>query len=195
MNVHWIRIINLLAALLEACSPLVQAKRFRGKLNTKKPQKPHFVRQKFLDVAEPIYVNPRKNLPMVDLCDKSIKYYPKNEEENPFQRILANELREKFETSRLIAFCHLNPMSADYNLRAYIMFKKQNMLMKNYGKKTVAMALEGTRFEPVSEFYLSRNMLIFSPEPEIKKMLKVLKKYPQLVLLGKHNGLNLSTLC
>lgn len=46
------------------------------------------------------------------------------------------------------------------------------------------MAIKGTPYEAVLDFYDSKNMTLFSPLPEIKKVLKISKKFPQLVVLG-----------
>ncbi|RZC41131.1 hypothetical protein BDFB_009095 [Asbolus verrucosus] len=78
----------------------------------------------------------------------------------------------------------MNPMSSDDQYKAYVMFFKEKMHFKNYGKKTLELAVKGTKFETVLDFYVSRNMTVFSPEPEIKKLLKITKRFPQLVLLA-----------
>lgn len=108
----------------------------------------------------------------------------KQEEDNPLQRIIAKELYEHFRNSRLVIFYHHNPAKAYSEFNAFAMFKKENMHYKNYGKKTMEMAVKGTPYEPVLDFYVSQNMTLFSPEPEIKKVLKITKKFPQLVVLG-----------
>lgn len=59
------------------------------------------------------------------------------------------------------------------------------MLFKKYGKKTMEMAIEGTPYQAALDFYVSHNMMLFSPESEIKKVLQITKKCPQLVILGK----------
>lgn len=75
-------------------------------------------------------------------------------------------------------------MTKEQEFNAYVMFKKEKMHFKQYGSKTLELAIKGTPYERVLDFYISRNMTIFSPEPEIKKLLKILRKFPQLVLLG-----------
>lgn len=75
-------------------------------------------------------------------------------------------------------------MNQEDQFRAYVLFKKQNMHFKQYGKTTLEMAVRGTPYEVVLDFYVSQNMTVFSPQPEIKKMLNIIKKFPQLILLG-----------
>lgn len=66
------------------------------------------------------------------------------------------------------------------------MLKKQNMYLKQYGKKTVRMALKETKYEPVLTLFSSRNFMVFSQEPQVAKLLKLNRKMPQLILMGKY---------
>jgi len=134
-------------------------------------------------LTQPFYINPIKAKPTFELCQKDFSPYKKNED-NPFQRIIAGELLRWFKSSHLVVFYHMNPMSADDQFKAFALFKKQNMHFKSYGKTTMEMALQGTPYEAALNLYISRNMTVFSPEPEIKKLLKVSKKFPQLVLMA-----------
>lgn len=136
-----------------------------------------------MQLTKPFFINPKKNKTAIELCSKSTDKVVQDVH-NPFQQIIAGELRNWFNTSRLVIFYHMNPMPEEEQFKARIQFKKANMHLKNYGKKTLEMAVKGTKYETVLDFYVSRNMTLFSPEPEIKKILKIGKKYPQLVLLG-----------
>lgn len=66
------------------------------------------------------------------------------------------------------------------------MLKKQNMHLKQYGKKIVRMALEETKYEPVLTLFTSRNVIVFSEEPQVAKLLKLKKRMPQFILMGKY---------
>lgn len=121
---------------------------------------------------------------MVESC-LGHKEERKQGKENVFQRFIANNLYQLFQTSKLIVFYHHNWSNYDMEFKAFAMFKKENMYYKNFGKETMEMAIKGTPYEAVLDFYVSRNMTLFSPEPEVKKVLKLTKKFPQLVLMGK----------
>ncbi|XP_044266393.1 39S ribosomal protein L10, mitochondrial [Tribolium madens] len=170
-------------ALFERLSPLVQAKRFRGKINIQRPKPVHPERAILMELTKPFFISSKKGKKPIDLCTKLQDKFVRDEH-NPFQQIIAGELRMWFNTSRLVAFYHLNPMKADQRFKAYAMFKKDNMHLKQYGKKTLEIALKDSKFEPVLDFYVSQNMIVFSPEPEVRKLLKITKKFPQLVLLA-----------
>lgn len=170
--------------LLQAFSPSTQTKRFRGKINIQKPKAPHFERALFFEVAKPFFPSRKKDPNYVEICQKGVKFWQKDEAENPFQKFVARELRERLEKSKLVAFYHCNPLTAEVQNRATLMFHKNGMFLKNYGRKTLEMAVKDSRFECLLEFYISRNMTVFSEEGNIKKLLSVNKKFPQLVLLG-----------
>lgn len=121
---------------------------------------------------------------MQELC-KGHKPVEDDEYYNPFQGFIAKELYEHFQKSKLIIFYHHNSSHYDKEFKAFATFKKANMYYKKYGKKTMEMAIKGTPYEAVLDFYCSQNMTLFSPEPEIKKVLKISKKFPQLVIMGK----------
>ncbi|GLV37781.1 mitochondrial ribosomal protein L10 [Carabus blaptoides fortunei] len=170
--------------LIQNNSVLIQSKRFRGKINIQKPRAPHFEKARVLKLTEPFYPSKKKDLSLVELCGKMKPKIDRASLENPFQKILAKECLNWFNHSRLIILYHINPMSADEKFNAYVAFKKNNMHIKEYGLKTLKMALDGTKYEPFTHHYVSHNMILFSPEPNIKQVLKLSKKIPQIVLLS-----------
>lgn len=113
-----------------------------------------------------------------------MNYWNRFKTDNPYQRLLAKELLENLESSRLVAFYHKNSMNGDENYKAEVSFYRQNMSYKNYGKETLAMAVEGTRYEILAKWYCSQNMIVFSPELKIKELLKAGKRFPSLILLA-----------
>jgi hypothetical protein len=60
------------------------------------------------------------------------------------------------------------------------------MYLKQYGKKVVRMALEETQYEPVLMLFTSRNFMVFSQDVQVSKLLKLNKRIPQLILMGKY---------
>lgn len=76
-------------------------------------------------------------------------------------------------------------MSTEDALQAKRLFIKSDMQMEVYGKKTMKMALEGTPYEAVLSFFFSHNAIVFSYETNIKKCLRICRKFPSLLPLGK----------
>nr|CAD7440239.1 unnamed protein product [Timema bartmani] len=84
----------------------------------------------------------------------------------------------------MVAFFHRNPWTAEDRFKAYVALKKQDMHLKIYGRSTLKMAVENTRYEVVLKLFESHNLVVFSAEPQVGKLLKLLKKIPQLALLA-----------
>lgn len=170
-------------AFLQTLTPFIQCKRFRGKVNIQRPKPPHFEKATYLALAQPWFINPNKNKPLVELCQLNKKL--KKDEFNPLRDIYAKELYNSFKNSKLIVFYHFNSMKADENFKYYALFKKQGMELKMYERELLSAAILGTPYETVLDFYVtSKNMILFCPEPEVNKVLRISKKCPQLIMLA-----------
>ncbi|CAB3230875.1 unnamed protein product [Arctia plantaginis] len=169
--------------LLPIQSPLLIAKRFRGKINIQKPKKPHFERQLLIDFSKPIYGIPKYKMPDALLCDRGEKTRRKNID-NPFERILANECLNWFNTSKMVVFVHLNSISMEDKTPIFATLAKNNMHLRRYGKKIVSMATKGTRYEAVNHLFTSHQEIIFGQPENAAKMFQILKKTPQMVIMA-----------
>ncbi|XP_053622009.1 large ribosomal subunit protein uL10m [Plodia interpunctella] len=169
--------------ILKSQAPFLMVKRFRGKINIQKPRKPHFERQLLIDLSQPFY-GPRKNsLPDFALCDRGEKL-AKKEIDNPFERILARECLDWFNTSKMVVFLHVNSISMEDKTPIFASLRKNDMHLRTYGKKIVSMATKGTRYEAVNHLFTSQQNIIFGQPENAAKMFKILKKTPQLVILA-----------
>lgn len=161
------------------------AKRFRGKINIQKPRKPHFERQLLIDLSKPVHAPPNWSLPEIVLCAKEEKNL-KKEIDNPFERILARECLDWFNTSKMVVFLHMNSISMEDKTPVFAALAKNNMHLRTYGKKIVNMAITGTRYEAVNHLFVSHQNIVFGQPENAAKMFKILKKTPQLVVMGKY---------
>lgn len=59
------------------------------------------------------------------------------------------------------------------------------MDIQKYSKYTAKLALENTRFEAVLQLFVAHNVIVFCDEPKVEALLKILKKIPQYILMGK----------
>lgn len=173
----------LFTGLLQAKTPFILARRFRGKINIQKPRKPHFERQLLVDLTKPWYAPPKSSLPDIMLCDRGEKR-KKNEIDNPFERILAQECLNWFNTSKMVVFLHTNSIPMEDKMPIFATLRKNNMHLRTYGKKIVSMATKGTRYEAVNHLFTSHQQIIFGQPENAAKMFKIMKKAPQLVILG-----------
>ncbi|CAH0748861.1 unnamed protein product [Diatraea saccharalis] len=117
------------------------------------------------------------------LCDID-KGKRKIEIDNPFERILATECLNWFNTSKMVVFLHMNSISMEYKTPIFATLKKNDMHLRTYGKKIVNMAIKGTRYEAVNCLFTSHQNIIFGQPDKADKLLKVLKKAPQMVVMG-----------
>ncbi|XP_075991629.1 mitochondrial ribosomal protein L10 [Anticarsia gemmatalis] len=174
---------SLNKVLLSAQTPFLIAKRFRGKINIQKPRKPHYERQLLIDLSKPVYGTPKHKIPDAALCDRGEKSFVKDVD-NPFERILANECLNWFNTSKMVVFVHLNSISMEDKMPVFATLAKNNMHMRRYGKKIVSMATKGTRYEAVNHLFTSHQEIIFGQPNNAAKLFKILKKTPQLVVMA-----------
>ncbi|KAM3964887.1 mitochondrial ribosomal protein L10 [Aphomia sociella] len=168
---------------LQAQTPFLLARRFRGKINIQKPRKPHFERQLLIDLCKPIYGPSKITLPDYINCDRGEKI-KKVEIDNPFERILAGECLNWFNSSKMVVFLHVNAISMEEKTPVFAALKKNNMHLRTYGKKIVSMATKGTRYEVVNQLFTAHQNIIFGQPENADKMLKILKKTPQLVVMA-----------
>lgn len=171
-------------ALLDTSSPLLQFQRFRGKINIQRPRKPHYDRALFNAVTRPEYVQPT----VTELCSTKHATNTNNvghvREKNPYEKIIAKEVVNWFTNSQMVAIFHVNAISADDMFNVRVQLFKQNMHLKVYSKHIMSEALLGTKFESVLPLFNSSNGIVFSPEPNLHKLLKTVKKIPQMMLLA-----------
>ncbi|XP_063529295.1 large ribosomal subunit protein uL10m [Cydia strobilella] len=169
--------------LLQVQTPFLLARRFRGKINIQKPRKPHFERQLLIDLTKPWYVPPKTSMPDIALCDRGEKR--RSEEiDNPFERILARECLNWFNTSKMVVFLHKNSIPMEDKMPIFAALKKNDMHMRTYGKKIVSMATKGTRYKAVNNLFTSHQEIIFGQPASVAKMFNIMKKAPQLVIMA-----------
>ncbi|CAK1550035.1 unnamed protein product [Leptosia nina] len=170
--------------LLQTPLTFTIAKRFRGKINIQRPRKPHFEKQLLIDITKPIYIPRNNSLPEYTLCDFEKSGFVKKDIDNPFERILARECLEWFNTSKMIVFLHMNSISMEDKTPIFAALKKNDMHLRTYGKKIVSMATKGTRYENVNQLFTSHQNIIFGQPNKVDKMFKILKKTPQMVVMA-----------
>lgn len=156
----------------------VQCVRYRGKINIQRPRKPHYERARINFATAPLIE------PTYERCRMKLTGKKKIIEKGPYSLIIAREVRQHFENSKVVAFFHMNPIKAEPQFDAQVAFHKQGMKLKAYNKNILQLALEGTKFEPILPLFQSSSSVVFSPEPKLPQILKISKKIPQMILLA-----------
>lgn len=157
--------------------PLVQWQRFRGKINIQRPREPHYERALVNAVTEPIY-------PQKVRYDRCFRKHFENEVENPYNDIIAREVLNWMNHSRLVGIFHMNSMKADEVFDIRVKLHKQNMHLKSYGKVIMQKALLESGYEAILPLCRKHYCLVFSPELKIRQLVKLVRKMPQLILLA-----------
>lgn len=172
------------AALLNVPSPLLQFKRFRGKINIQRPRAPHYERALFNAVTNPVYKQPklteqcavRHEAPAASRRTDAVV-------QNPYERIIAREVTNWFAHSKLVAVFHINSISEDDMFKARVQFFKQNMHLKSYSKGIMKLALADSQYANLMPLFDAKYCVVFSPEQKLSQLLRISKRIPQMVLL------------
>ncbi|XP_043288704.1 39S ribosomal protein L10, mitochondrial [Venturia canescens] len=164
---------------------VTQPKRFRGKINIQRPQKPFYERALVTEFVTPFYDRPTPLKPIWEACARA---QPKEEkieaEPHPYKRILAREIFERFESSKMVGFLHKNSISGEDSFDLAVALHRKNMTLKSYGHGLMKIAVGDTRFENILQLFNSPNYLVFGAEPEVAALQKIVKRFPQVVLIA-----------
>lgn len=166
---------------------LYQQKRFRGKINIQKPRAPHYLRAVVNKFLTPFYPFPDKGKKLEELCNKAITAAErkKKEEYNPYQRIIAREVRNWFDNSKMVAICHQNSMNSEDEFELAVPLRRANMYFKRYSNKIMKLALADSPYAVTMPLYSSQFSIVFSPDMNVADFENIIKKFPQVILLGK----------
>jgi large subunit ribosomal protein L10 len=138
-----------------------------------------------LAVTTPIYPKEKRPMP----CPEEAMSMLKQKENNPYEITLAREVKNWFDHSQMIAVFHINPISGEDFFKARVaLHKSGGMQLKKYGAAIMERALSDSNYEAISKLLVTKTFctcLVFSPEhKKVSTLLKVVKKIPQLHLLG-----------
>ncbi|XP_044251189.1 large ribosomal subunit protein uL10m-like [Drosophila takahashii] len=129
--------------LAKTSTPALQFLRFRGKINIQRPKEPHYERARVIAVTHPKYPEP----PKAKSCfrTRAERTQQQQQLENPYNEIIAREVRNWLDHSRLVAIFHLNSITADEIFRVRVQLHKQNLHLKSYGSKIIGQLTRRTR--------------------------------------------------
>jgi len=164
--------------------PNVISVRYR-RVNVQKPRKPDHYRAVIDTITKPKYPWPKpSDMTWSERCPKPISKASKQIENNPYENILAKELRELFEQSAMVAIFHKNPVKGEIDFKTRKTFKMAGMDQVVYGKSTLKLALAETNYAVVWDLFQSHSSIVFSSTSQVPKLLKIIKKMPHLILLA-----------
>lgn len=161
---------------------LFQQKRFRGKINLKKP-KIFYTRKVVNAIVTPFFADPNKDKTIEHLCAEAS--LAKVSELGPYDKILAKEIRNWFDQSRMVACVHVNSISEEDFFPFKVALHRANMYYKSYGIHLLQAVLEDSPYKDLKPLISKYSSWIFSPDTNVAAMEKILKKSYKLYLLGK----------
>lgn len=178
--------LNCLAKAIcsKGFTPNVISVRHR-RINVQKPRKPDHYRAVINEITRPKYpwLKPSE-MSWSERCTKPLKTNLRKIEDNPYENILAQEVRDLFEHSAMVAIFHKNPVKGEIDFKTMKTFKMAGMEHLIYGKSTLKLALEQTNYATVLNLFQSHSSIVFSSTSQVPKLLKMIKKMPHLILLA-----------
>lgn len=164
--------------------PNVISVRYR-RVNVQKPRKPDHYRAVIEAVTRPQYPWPKPPVvPLVGSSSKQLNSLSGNAEDNPYENILAREVKELFEQSAMVAIFHKNPVKGETNFKCKKAFKMAGMNEVVYGKSTLRKGLADTNYALVLDLFQSHSSIVYSSTTQIPQLLKLIKKMPHLILMA-----------
>ncbi|KAK7601986.1 hypothetical protein V9T40_009427 [Parthenolecanium corni] len=177
--------ISILDIKLELSSPLSQFVRYKQSF-TRKPRPIHFPGQLIATVVKP-KLPPRfdKHFPLHLKCRKPlVAAAHKIKQDNPYETILANEIKDVVMKSKMLLIIHRNPSTNHLLHRATLAFKRENMTFMRNSRTTFELALSDTKYSPILDLFRFHTLLLAGPKPDVYTAYNLLEKMPYFVVLA-----------
>ncbi|XP_077644470.1 large ribosomal subunit protein uL10m [Lonchura striata] len=158
--------------------PALQLLRRGSKAVTRHWKAMHFQRQKLLALTE--YLPPRPSLP--PRCQPPPA--PLAPQEEGYARVLRGQLQDTLRASRMVAVCHYNSMAEEDVATLRHFLRRHGIHLKFVLNEVARPVLAQSKLRNLLPLFVCRNVLLVSPEPRAREMLRVLKGVPQVILLG-----------
>lgn len=119
--------------------------------------------------------------------DIQLKKEKAEREFNPYELILAREIKNWFDHSKMVGIVHINSINGENWFNAAVAFHKNGMHIKKYGRDLLSKAIKDSNFECILPLNInstfSTGFIFCTEHNKVNTMLKVLKKVPQMHLL------------
>ncbi|KAK6623263.1 hypothetical protein RUM43_009115 [Polyplax serrata] len=175
---------SLKGLLRGVLQPQLQCVRFKSKIRITKPNPPHFRRHVVEKLCVPFVSRERRfpHIPLLQNCDANKEKPPR--QESPLAMIMAKELRNWFDHSKLIGLFHMNSMDEEDKFDHAVTLKQAGFKMFTFETEIVRKAVTGTIYEPILILFQSHTAIAVSQDPKLNVLLETCKKLPLLILMG-----------
>ncbi|OTF70344.1 hypothetical protein BLA29_002686 [Euroglyphus maynei] len=169
---------RILGQVLLNCSQV----RYRRSVAFREYRQPHFKQKLLLSLCEPVF--PRSTLPTSEKCGHLRQQPPVPD--HPYDVLLAADMTEELKQSKLVCLFHQNQMSSPDQRLLSNEFEHQGMLLRYYNRDIARICLQDTPYHPMLHFAIGYpfTILFVSNLEKIDRIFKILRKYPQVILLG-----------
>ena len=173
---------SVLALQLTPNQLLYQQKRYRGKINIKKP-KIYFKKRVLNELLTPFFINPNKDKSLEQFCIESEE---KQVEKplGPYDQIIAREVRNWFDNSKMVVCLHVNSIKELDVFDIKVALFKENMHYKYYGTHIINNVIKNSPYEALVPLVSERTSFVFSPAINTIKLEKIIKKSKRMFVIG-----------
>ncbi|KAL4217502.1 hypothetical protein ACF0H5_023951 [Mactra antiquata] len=156
----------------------------KHRFKTKRPRPQVMERRVFEHVTQAIYPD---TIPVLrGSCRDPFQSKNQLEEENPYETFLLKQMTKLVAESQLIVICHKLPHSnvRTNNIRVQLELKRFRLRPLNTGH--FRQVIEGTEKENMKNLLHGECMIVTSPDTDIKSLWSILRKVPELIILGAY---------
>lgn len=161
---------------------LYQQKRFRGKINVKKPRI-YYKKAVLNKLLMPFVPNPIAGKSLDEICLQKTSSRAEKPL-NPYEEILAKEIRNWFDQSKMVACLHVNSIPQRDVFEIQVPLFKANMYYKQYEPKLVSKAIENSPYKDLRPLLSRYTAFVFSPDINVRTLEKIIKKCKKMFTLG-----------
>ncbi|XP_015742728.1 39S ribosomal protein L10, mitochondrial isoform X2 [Python bivittatus] len=138
----------------------------------------HIMRQKLMAVTE--YIPPK---PLIsETCMKPHVILP--EEETGYERLLLRQVKQTFLENKMIVVCQYNYIPGNDMIMLRHQLRKYNIQVKFFPSKVITPFLLESKYKNLLPLFVERNLLLVSMETRAQETLRILKRVPQINMLG-----------
>ncbi|XP_007420211.1 39S ribosomal protein L10, mitochondrial isoform X1 [Python bivittatus] len=158
--------------------PTLQLIRHGSKSVTRHWKPMHIMRQKLMAVTE--YIPPK---PLIsETCMKPHVILP--EEETGYERLLLRQVKQTFLENKMIVVCQYNYIPGNDMIMLRHQLRKYNIQVKFFPSKVITPFLLESKYKNLLPLFVERNLLLVSMETRAQETLRILKRVPQINMLG-----------
>ncbi|XP_064646672.1 large ribosomal subunit protein uL10m-like [Lineus longissimus] len=162
-------------------SPCGISVRHRNKVYVQKPR-PRIIQRRILEeISLPILLPPFKH--PAENCG-ALRELKKDNEENRYKSFLLKQCRKGFEDNSMLIVMQKLPMSGVKLFQIRVELFKKGIAYQHFENEIFQETVRGTKWEVLRPLFVGDNLYAVSPDDKVKDLVKVIKKFPQAMILG-----------